>query len=62
MTGSAEQMAADVAALEGLGVKVLVLNFERPGLSETMDGMEAFARGVGPLAAPAADGRAGRGA
>lgn len=62
MTGSAEQMAADVAALEGLGVKVLVLNFERPGLSETMDGMEAFARDVGPLAAPAADGRAGRGA
>ena len=60
MTGSVEQMAADIATLEELGVKALMLSFERPGLSETMDRMEAFARDVIPLAARPADGRAGR--
>ena len=51
MTGSAEQMAEDVKALERLGVKALTLSFERSGLSETMDCMEAFARDIIPLAA-----------
>ncbi len=51
MTGTAEQMASDIAALEGLGVKALMLNFERPDLSRTMERMEAFARDVAPLAA-----------
>ena len=46
MTGSAEQMAADIKALERLGVKALNLSFERPSLSETMDCMEAFARDI----------------
>ena len=46
MSGSAEQMAADIKALEGLGVEALNLGFERPSLAETMDCMEAFIRDV----------------
>ena len=46
MSGSAEQMAADIKALESLGVEALNLGFERPSLAETMDCMEAFVRDV----------------
>ena len=43
-------MASDIKALEELGVSVLIVGFERPDLSESLDCMEAFARGVIPLA------------
>ena len=49
MSGSAEQMAADIVALRNLGVEALNLGFERPSLQESMDCMEAFARDVIPL-------------
>ena len=49
MSGSAEQMAADITALKDLGVTALNLSFERSSLSETMDCMEAFARNIIPL-------------
>lgn len=51
MSGSAEQMAADVKALRELGLTTLNLSFERPTLEGTMDCMEAFMRDVAPLAA-----------
>ena len=49
MSGSIEQMAHDIKALESLGVTALILVFERPTLSESLDCMEAFARDVIPL-------------
>ena len=39
-------MAADIKALESLGVEAMNLGFERPSLAETMDCMEAFVRDV----------------
>ena len=49
MSGSVEQMANDIKALEDLGVTALIVVFERPSLSESLDCMEAFARDVIPL-------------
>ena len=49
MSGSTEQMAGDIKALEELGVTALIVVFERPSLSESLDCMEAFARDVIPL-------------
>ncbi len=48
-TGVPEQVAEDIKAFEVLGLKDLVLGFEKPTLEETLEGMERFATHVMPL-------------
>jgi hypothetical protein len=49
-SGSAEQIADDVATYRALGVSHLSFDFRRPTLTETLDRMEWFAREVMPAA------------
>jgi probable F420-dependent oxidoreductase len=51
LTGAPEQVAGDIAALEDLGMGYLMLNFQSPGLEETLDRMAQFAEDVRPLVA-----------
>lgn len=48
-TGSPHQIAGDILAYGDLGVRCLILGFERGSLVETTDTMERFARDVLPL-------------
>ena len=48
-TGGAEEVAADIKALEALGFGHLVLNFVRTTLDETLASMESFVSDVLPL-------------
>lgn len=49
-SGSAEQIAGDVATYRGLGVSHLSFDFRRPDLSETLDRMQWFTETVAPAA------------
>ncbi len=49
MTGSAAEMAADIAALRAVGVRHLNLSFQTPTIEETLEGIERFGREVLPL-------------
>ena len=53
LTGSAEEIAADIDALAKLGVRDLVLNFQRASLDETLASMTHFAERIRPFAASA---------
>jgi hypothetical protein len=48
-TGSAAEMAADVAAAAEAGVRHLSLSFQTAELGETLDRMQRFADEVMPL-------------
>ena len=50
LTGGAEQIAQDVHALGELGVRDLVLNFQRDTLEQSLDSMQHFAETIRPLA------------
>ena len=49
-TGSAEQIAEDMGGLGKLGVRDLVLNFQRDTLEQSLDSMQHFAETIRPLA------------
>jgi alkanesulfonate monooxygenase SsuD/methylene tetrahydromethanopterin reductase-like flavin-dependent oxidoreductase (luciferase family) len=49
-TGRSEDMAADIAALEGAGARHLCLTFQTASLPETLERMQRFATEVMPLA------------
>ena len=51
LTGSPIQVAADIDALEHLGVNHLMLNFQGSDLEETFDLLARFTEGVRPLTA-----------
>ena len=51
LTGSPTQVAADIDALEDLGVNHLMLNFQGSDLEETFDLLARFTEGVRPLTA-----------
>lgn len=51
LTGAPEQVAGDIDALEDLGVRHLVLNFQSAEPAQTLESMERFAREVRPLVA-----------
>jgi hypothetical protein len=46
LTGSAGDIAGDIAALKGLGVRHVLFNFLAPTRAETLDRIEAFAKDV----------------
>ena len=48
LTGSADDIAGDIGAMAGLGVRHVVLQFLRPTLSETLDVMTRFAEDAIP--------------
>ena len=48
-TGSAEEIAADIAGHRDLGVRHLIFNFLDPSLERTLERMEFFAADVRPL-------------
>lgn len=50
LTGSPAQVAEDIAALTGLGVRDLVLNLQRDTLEQTLASMQHFAEKIRPLA------------
>lgn len=50
LSGAADDVAGDVQALRGLGVRHLVLQFLRPTIEETLDAMTRFAEEVRPRA------------
>lgn len=50
LTGSAEEIAADIDALAERGVRDLVLNFQRGSLEQTLASMTRFAERIRPLA------------
>lgn len=52
LTGSAEQIAEDMAGLGELGVRDLVLNFQRDTLEQSLQSMQHFAEVIRPLASP----------
>jgi probable F420-dependent oxidoreductase len=49
LTGSPAQIAEDIAALEGLGVRDLVLNLQRATLERSLESMQHFADEIRPL-------------
>ena len=49
MTGSAAQVAEDIAALGELGVTDLVLNLQRGTLEQSLASMQHFADEIRPL-------------
>ena len=49
LTGSADQIAGDVKALEELGVNHLVLNFQGADLQATFDDLSRFTENIKPL-------------
>jgi alkanesulfonate monooxygenase SsuD/methylene tetrahydromethanopterin reductase-like flavin-dependent oxidoreductase (luciferase family) len=49
LTGSPAEIAADIAALGGMGVRDLVLNFQRDTLERSLASMEHFVAEIGPL-------------
>jgi probable F420-dependent oxidoreductase len=51
LTGSPTQVAADIDALEDLGVNHLMLNFQGSDLEETIELLARFTEGVRPLTA-----------
>jgi probable F420-dependent oxidoreductase len=51
LTGGCADMAADIAALEGCGVRHLSVSLQAPQLGETLERMERFAAEVMPLLA-----------
>jgi len=51
LTGAPEQVAGDIDALDDLGVRHLVLNFQSAEPAQTLERMEQFARDVRPLVA-----------
>ena len=48
-TGPPEQVAADIRAFEQMGVRHLMVGFQRPTLPETTERMERFMVEVAPL-------------
>jgi len=48
MTGSAEQIAQDIAGLGALGVEHVLFNFQRPSLPEMLEAMQQFIEDVRP--------------
>ncbi len=51
LTGAPEEVAGDIDALEDLGVRHLVLNFQSAEPAQTLERMERFTREVRPLVA-----------
>ena len=51
LTGSSQEMAADIAALGKAGVRNLCLSFQTATIAETLERMQRFAEEVMPLAA-----------
>ena len=49
LTGNAEQVAADIHRLGRLGVRDLILNFQRDTLEQSLDSMQHFAETIRPL-------------
>ena len=49
LTGTPEEIAADIERFEDLGLAHLLLNFQGGSLNETLDRMAGFARDVVPL-------------
>ena len=49
LTGSPEQISADISAFAGVGVRHLMLNFQGPTLQETQERMSYFANEIAPL-------------
>jgi probable F420-dependent oxidoreductase len=49
LTGSPAEIAEDIAALEGLGVRDLVLNLQRATLERSLESMQHFADEIRPL-------------
>jgi len=50
LTGSAEDIARDMDGLGELGVRDLILNFQRDTLEQSLDSMQHFAETIRPLA------------
>ena len=50
LTGNSEQIAEDIHGLERLGVRDLILNFQRDTLEQSLDSMQHFAEKIRPLA------------
>ena len=50
LSGAADDIAGDIQALRGLGVRHLVLQFLRPTIEETLDAMTRFAEEIRPRA------------
>jgi probable F420-dependent oxidoreductase len=50
LTGSSEQIAEDMHGLHELGVRDLVLNFQRDTLEQSLESMQHFAEHIWPLA------------
>jgi alkanesulfonate monooxygenase SsuD/methylene tetrahydromethanopterin reductase-like flavin-dependent oxidoreductase (luciferase family) len=49
LTGSPEQVSADINAFAEVGVRHMMLNFQGPTLEETQDRMGYFANEIAPL-------------
>ena len=49
MSGTPAQVAEDIAALQELGVRDLVLSLQRPTLEQSLASMEHFMRETRPL-------------
>ncbi|HEX6144098.1 MAG TPA: LLM class flavin-dependent oxidoreductase, partial [Geminicoccaceae bacterium] len=49
LTGSAREIAEDIVALEGVGVRDLVLTFQRATLERSLASMQHFADEIRPL-------------
>jgi probable F420-dependent oxidoreductase len=49
LTGNAEQIAADIHRLGRLGVRDLIVNFQRDTLEQSLDSMQHFAETIRPL-------------
>ena len=49
LTGSPEQISADISAFAEVGVRHLMLNFQGPTLQETQERMSYFANEIAPL-------------
>ena len=51
LTGNTEQIAEDIHGLADLGVRDLILNFQRNTLQQSLDSMQHFAETIQPLTA-----------
>lgn len=49
LTGSTEEIAADISGLAGLGITDLTLNFQRDSLAQSLASMQHFAEVIRPL-------------
>ncbi|NCF29864.1 MAG: TIGR03619 family F420-dependent LLM class oxidoreductase [Gammaproteobacteria bacterium] len=52
LTGSAEEIAEDINGLSALGVRDLILNFQRDTLEQSLNSMQHFTETIQPLTPP----------